>query len=430
MQSLRSALMMLSLTLLLLANGCGGGDDSAIRFRYWGDLAENKIIEQAIKDFSAANPGIKVKLERKSPDATYANILMTEFAAEKAPDVIFIGDLNCDTLIRAGRFMELDSFLEKDPELKKTDYYPLMIQRLSHDGKLYVLPRDIAPVNCVYYNKKLFDEAKLPYPKDNWTWKDLRAMAIKMTHRDAKGIGTQFGYGEDNTNLDPYIYSSGGTMVDNVNEPKRITMDSEKALRGLKFRMELYHTLKVMPITADTSIGGLGGGQSLFMTGKLAMFFTGIWKTPSFREIKDFDWDIAPFPAGPDGNRQCYVAGGGYGINVNTKHRDAAWALVRHMAGEPGQRLLASTGLAQPALMRLANSPVFLDGKKPLNKKMLLKSANLGYTSPAVAWWTEYLEGTFRPKTDPIWVSGYKGDAVAEYKKAVAEGNKRFLKVE
>jgi ABC-type glycerol-3-phosphate transport system substrate-binding protein len=51
-----------ALTLLLALTGCrNAADPGAIRFRFWGDVEEVKIIEGLIRDFEAAHPGIKVK---------------------------------------------------------------------------------------------------------------------------------------------------------------------------------------------------------------------------------------------------------------------------------------------------------------------------------------------------------------------------------
>jgi multiple sugar transport system substrate-binding protein len=46
-------------------------------------------------------------------------------------------------------------------------------------------------INMVYFNKKMFDDAKIPYPDANWTWDDFRAVAKKLT----KGTGANKIYG-------------------------------------------------------------------------------------------------------------------------------------------------------------------------------------------------------------------------------------------
>lgn len=216
---------MLSLGLATVAGllglaACGKkADPNAIRFRYWGDLQEIQIIESLAKDFEAENPGIKVRAERKNADATYADVLIQEFAANTAPDVMFVSTDNVELLLESGKLADLNPFLDKDPDLKANDYYDLMISRFTKEGKLMVLPRDIAPVAVIYYNKALFDKAKIPYPKDDWTWDDLRATAKKLTLRDEKGVAKQLGFADDWNIADAWILSGGGLMVDDYYKP-------------------------------------------------------------------------------------------------------------------------------------------------------------------------------------------------------------------
>ena len=53
-------------------------------------------------------------------------------------------------------------------------------------GKQYGLPKDMDTVG-VWYNKTLFDAAKVKYPADDWTWADFQEAAAKLTDPD-KGV--------------------------------------------------------------------------------------------------------------------------------------------------------------------------------------------------------------------------------------------------
>ncbi len=100
----------------VLAAGCKhGADPNTIRFRYWGDTEEVKIIEGLLKDFQAANPGVTVKPERKNADSTYADVLLQEFAAGTAPDVIFVSTDNVDLLSGSDKLADLNPILAKGP---------------------------------------------------------------------------------------------------------------------------------------------------------------------------------------------------------------------------------------------------------------------------------------------------------------------------
>jgi multiple sugar transport system substrate-binding protein len=394
--------------------GCHkAADPNTVRFRFWGDLEEVKIIDGLIHDFETANPGIHVKAERKPDPATYADNLMTEFASGSAPDVIFVDTDRFDVLAEGGKFADLDAFLSKDPALKAADYYPAMIRRFTQGGALRVLPRDIAPIACVYYNKSLFDAAKLPYPKDGWTWDDLRKDALALTQRDAEGHATQLGFADDWNLTDAWVLAGGGGTVDDYAHPTRFTFAEGGALDGLLFRWRLLQVDHVMPSSSENKTLG-GGGMASFINGDLALFHSGIWKTPTFRRITAFQWDVAPFPRKAGVAKPRYWSGGsGYAMRQGAANPEACWKLIRFMAGPDGQRRMAATGLAQPALMAMAESPAFLDGQDPKNKKMLLACAQAAQPGPSWTKWSEFARTVYGPATDAIWIKDYQGDPKA-----------------
>ena len=289
------------------------------------------------------------------------------------------------------------------------------------------IPRDIAPVSCLYYNKKLFDEAGLRYPKNNWTWKDLVRNAKRLTKRDSTGRVIQFGLVEDWNLFDLYVLNNGGSYADNIQYPRRCALDSRNAIYAIKFRRDLIYKYKVSPSPAQLSMMGGVGTSELFVSGKAAMFVSGIWKTPMFRQIKDFDWDIALFPKGPMAKRPGYPGGGsGYGIIKTTKHPEEAWKLVTYLAGEKGQIQLAQTGLAQPAIKRLAKSKYFLDNKKPKNKKILLTACKYIVYTPFSDKWPEMFYSYILPQWDQIWLNKNKEPIEKIIKKTVKEANKKY----
>ena len=423
------ALVALAVASALMAAGCGRKvDPNSIRFRYWGDAQEVGIIEGMTKEFEAANPGVKVVPERKNADDTYADVLLQEFAANSAPDVMFASTDNIERLEPSGKLADLNTFLAKESDLKATDYYDVMINRFTKQGKLLVLPRDIAPVVVVFYNKDLFDKGKVPYPKDGWDWDDLRDKAKKLTVRPKLGPAEQYGYGDDWNIIDTWVLAGGGRFVDDYYNPTRFTFGEPASVEAIRTRWKTFHEDMSSPFVADNQALN-GGNTALFLNGKLAMFHSGIWKTPLFREIKNFKWDMVLFPLKKGAKDAVYVTGGsGYAMRSDTANPDLAWKFIKFLAGPEGQKRLASTGLAQPALKAMAKGPEFLDGKDPKNKKMLLYAAEHGLSSPAWEPWREFWRAIWMQGADPMWLKGYKGDIEADLKAMQAKANEKFFK--
>jgi len=67
---------------------------------------------------------------------------------------------------------------------------------LSHNGKVYGLPRDISTM-VIYYNEDLFKAAGIPTPKElndqgKWNWDTLLESAKKLTDTSKQQYGVSF----------------------------------------------------------------------------------------------------------------------------------------------------------------------------------------------------------------------------------------------
>jgi multiple sugar transport system substrate-binding protein len=410
----------------VVTSGCKGKQGPVtLRCIGWGGIEEAQIIQQAVDEFRKIHPNVQVRLER-APFGEYITKVLTQFSAGIAPDVMAINAEQMVSFASRDIFVDLKPYVDKDASIKLFDFYPEAIEHYTVNGVLTALPRDIAPVAVIYYNKKKFDEAGLAYPKDDWTEEQFLQTAQKLTKRAAKGRTAQFGYVEDwGVAWDLWVYMHGGSWVDDVQKPTLCTLDSPAAIEGVQFRADLIHKYHVAPSPANiTAMGGMGNSD-LFMNGTTAMFFSGIWKTPTFRQIKDFEWDVVETPLGPKGLRAFPMSAAGYGILKTSKNPELAYELVKYLSGETGQKLMAATGLTQPALKTLAESPVFLDGQPPKSKGFLVDAVKDGHFQPFDPNLNEW-KAMVDSALDRVW----NGDETAEsaLKKVTALINEKFYK--
>jgi multiple sugar transport system substrate-binding protein len=421
------AAVMIPVFTLLAGGGCAKKNNGVVlRCIGWGGTEEAVILQKAVDEFKKAHPGVEVELER-APYAEYVTKVLTQFSAGLAPDVMAVNAEQMIAFASRGVFADLKPFIDKDPAIKLADFYPQAIDHYTLDGVLTALPRDIAPIAVIYYNKKKFDEAGLPYPKDDWTMDDLLATAQKLTRKDATGKTTQFGFvGADNSPAwDAWVYAWGGSLVDNEKKPTRCTVDSPQAIAGVQYLSDMASKYHVMPSLADLTSMGSMGNSDLFMNGTVAMFYSGIWLVPQFKQIKNFDWDVVEFPKGSNGLRSFPMSAAGYGIVKGTKNADLAYELVKYLAGETGEKFMAATGLTQPALKALAQSTVFLDGQTPQSKGFLVDAVQYGHFQPLdpnVAEWMARIDA----ELDRVWAG--EETAAQALKKAASEVNEKFYK--
>ena len=422
------ALFVIIGSLTFLAAGCGGKtsceiSDKAkpveIKVAFWGGPDEIRIVEGVINEWQKAHPCTIVRLEH-TPYRGYTDKLLTRIAGRSSPDIIctevdlFVTFQSKDVLL------DLTPYVKKDPELNIKEFYPEIINRFTVGGKLYAIPRDTAPYACVYYNKKLFDEALVPYPKDDWDVFDMLEKAKKLTKLDAAGRTTQYGF--YTWAWQNFVYAFGGSLVDNTNHPTRCTLDSKDSLAGLNFYSDLINKYKVHP-TSTAMMNLAMGVQGMFMTGRLAMFASGIWETPGLRKIDNFEWDIALFPKGPDGRRAFGTGGSGYCILKDSKHPDEAFEVIKALSGRKGEAMLADAGLAQPAIKDIVLSEHWaLNDNPPANKRVLDEAMKYVIYEPFSPRWREAKELYVNPELDLVF-NGKKTaeDAVKSFNGKVSD---------
>jgi ABC-type glycerol-3-phosphate transport system substrate-binding protein len=421
MKSFKSIVLLL-LFITFIFNPCQAGNK--IRIMHWGGQQEIAVISNILKELKKEK-GIDAEQDRAPSGNPYMEKVLTQIAGGSPPDVLFVEVNNFKEFALRGVLEDLTPYIENDKTINIKDYYPEIIDRFTTDGHLYVIPRDIAPICVVYYNKKIFDEAGVQYPTDDWDWNQFLEIAKKLVKKDAKGNVIQFGYLDEWPIWEVWAYTNGGRLVDDVKNPKKCVMDSKETIEGIQFRADLIHKYKVMPLPAQIVYSGTFDSSGMFMSGKVGMFYSGIWKTPFFREIKNFDWDVVTFPKGPKGKRNFPTGGSGYAIVKQSKNKKEAWEIVKRLSGVQGQKDLASIGLLQPAIKELAESPVFLDGV-PKHKDIVLKAVPDIIFYPFYEQWDEINVSYIAPAMDKVWNN--KESADKAMKKLVPEINKIFFK--
>lgn len=327
-----------------------------IRFSTWGSLDEKKVNEDIIAAFEEDNPGCKVELEF-IPEQYVAKI-DTMFVGGNAPDVIYGHPHYFANWASKGLLMDLDERFKEDEDFFYNDevFSTEVYDGFKWNGK------HIATINghdtyLLFYNKDMFDAAEVDYPTDDWTWNDLVEAGKKLTVLE--GDNKQYGITLSNNPQDlfPYIYSHGGSIFDDMNNPTKVTFDNPDTVAGLQFMQDLMYKHKIAPTTQDNQ--ALGGS---FDTGRVAMDITGMWAVVSRKNITDFNWDVANLPIREGYPRKTGVLYAGYAISKNTKNPELAWEFAKYFQSDKGQELLSSLGLITVINKQIASSDAVLGG--------------------------------------------------------------------
>ncbi len=337
---------------------------------HWGDDDEDKIVAALVSDFEKENPDIRVKRVNPGQAAAVNTKLQTMFASGDPPDVMQLGYEKVadwgskDLLLDLEPLLAADSAAKVPNALNLADFFEPVINCFRYDGKrvgrgaLVGIAKDFTTAGF-YYNKDLFRKAGVEFPKDDWTWDDFIAAARKIARLDGC-YGAEFVTWEAMVRL--YIWTEG---VDFANEDFSEFRLKDPQLIGTLARLRSWFHDPAEVRTFFSAKTQLETGEDLFLSGRVGMSGPlGRWKVPTFRLIKDFDWDFAPLPRGKTQANGIFTSA--WAIAKDSPHHDASWRLVRYLCGKRGQELSCGPGLAIPTMRTVAESELFIDpAQKP-----------------------------------------------------------------
>ena len=374
MKSLRK--IAASMFLLILACMCSA--EMTLRLSVWDGDKSLETIRSVCRQFESENPGVRVRIENYDYVLYHQKMIIT-YAAGVAPDVVMMDTTHYQFLAMRGALLPLNRFFASSPGFDISEWYKPIVDSYTFHNNLYILPRDIAPIGLIYYNKKMFKDAGLPMPDKSWTWdfkerpelkeKDFLWVCKHFVKQDKDGKYIQWGYapGWPQMQADMYALQLGAPIYDNYAEPTKVLADAPNRVQAFQFAADFANKLHLAPSNAEASGALMMTTQQMFVQKKIAMYQNGIWEVPNMRKMLQpgtpewFDWDIclAPGYAGADGKpvKKFTTGGSGYAIMSTTKNPDLAWKLTKYLSGPPGMIAMAKAGIAQPAIRKLALTP-------------------------------------------------------------------------
>lgn len=402
---MRKTILFIIIITAVLSSACmpktGGGIATSaapvqITYMEWGDPAELDVWKAIVADFEAANPNIKVNVEVSDWDS-YWTKLKTLLAAKTPPDVFAMdAPLYLDYQARDS-LLNLQPYIDKNPGMLD-GLFPNTLKAYQTPNGYFGLPRDFQTI-VVFYNKDMFDAAKVAYPSSGWSYDDLRATAKALT-KDTNGDGKidQFGYVIDPWDMEPgwseIIWAYGGEIISE--DHTKTLLGEPKARQAWQFLYDMMHVDKSIPDpNTTTQYGG-----DLFLSGNAAMMAMGHWAIPSYAGAA-FKWDVVSMPKGPAGQATS-VNSAGFVVGKDSKNPEAAFAFIKFVLSQAGQTRLAEMGFACTVLKSVAESPAFLKQSTAINHQMFIDSLAFAHMKPVFKGYDEWASVVGDGMT-PVW---------------------------
>ncbi|NEW04962.1 sugar ABC transporter substrate-binding protein [Paenibacillus sp. SYP-B3998] len=365
-------------TLSLVASGCGGsegntskptaaasdkpttspsqtkdstnGSKLTLRFATWDTGDALKIEQDIAKKFEESHPNTKIQVEAYGDG--FDQKLAAAIGANDAPDIMYMWDFPTYD----ANLEPLDDLMNNDVDLKRDDFYPGLFNYVKVDGKSYGLPAGFT-TRIMYYNKKLFDQAGVPYPKEGWTWNELKESAKKLTDTSKKQYGIGIRASNDPYDLQGMIWSNGGSFISPDGKTIEGFMNGKETAEAAQLLGDLLKQ------KSGVVVGGKNqqSGDDIFKAGKIAMWESGIWPLDDFKKT-GVDFGTVVMPSFEGKPLKGVVAESAISISKNSKYKKEAWEFVKFYASDVAIKMRTADLPVRKSVadqMKLSQDPLF-----------------------------------------------------------------------
>lgn len=384
--------LVLLLCSLMLA-GCTVGNRSkedeeenekiVLKVFVWTDEAENiQILSNA---YMERHHNIEIHVN-SIPISEYRQRMLALKNGNEQADCIFTPSL-AEAAVWENRNMlkNIESYLYG---LEYEDYYGQWYQSGEERCASYMMPYRKSRW-AVYYNKEIFDQKGVSYPKEDWTWEEYEEIAYQLSGwSNGKRVYGSLGFGIDN------IWWRVPARTAGANNPF-LKDDLDKFKQSVQWIYYLTYDLGAQaPYTKQVGSGPEYDADAQFLEGNTAMYFSGDWSVPVLNEaIKkqglQIEYDIAPIPHWE--GEESYTISDAALVSMleMTKYPNEVFDYMQFVAGEEGARILAEHDLI-PAWNAKDIYDIYIQsGEMPSHREYFFKEGRRSMVPASV----KYLEG-------------------------------------
>ncbi len=366
-----------TVTLALVLGACTGTDDPepaasptpsptadaapiTMRFGVWGTEAEVEAYESMITTFNATSDSSRVVVE---PYADREALAAAVAAGKEAPDVFLVSRGDLADVVDEKRNVPVDELLDERGVEFGDNYSRSALEAFSTDAHLQCMPYGVSPM-VMYYNTRLVDFEKMEQrglrvpggEQLRWTF-DQFTDAVTFASRKRRGSKGVY-VPQTLEGLAPFVYSGGGSLFDDEDEPTSLRLAGEESRAALERTLEV---LRDPTLTLSTEQLRERSAVEWFKAGKLGVLAGHRDLVPELREVEGLPFDVISMPV----LDSAATVGDVTGVCISSDARsvrEAADFLV-HAVSTDAVRQVAQAGYLAPANQTVALNDAFLQAE-------------------------------------------------------------------
>ncbi|MEU3298696.1 extracellular solute-binding protein [Streptomyces sp. NPDC006678] len=332
---------------------CGGGsqssdpDDGPQKLTVWimKDSVTDDFLARFTQDFEKQHKDMDLDIQIQEWDGIGERVTAA-LAGNDAPDVIEVGNTQVAQYAASGGVKDLSG---KVGELQGADWLPGLAEPGKIDGKQYGIPW-YAANRVVIYNKDLFAKAGITAPpktRDEWL-----ATTAKLNRGATQGIYLP---GQNWYTLAGFVWEDGGELAEESGGTWRGALDSPEALSGMDF----YRQLQALGKGPKDSDEAKPPQAEVFAKGDVAQVISVPGGAKIVEEANPALKGKLGFFSIPgrtaDRPSATFTGGSDLIVPEASAHHDAAYEVVKALAGEKWQSDMARTMSYVPNRTSLAH---------------------------------------------------------------------------
>lgn len=328
--------MIMNLFLVILLVGCSQetmksySRESNITLNV-GYINEDQFKQRFDSILGAEFPNMRFHVVSMKPLLDPA-ISPSQFLQDNQVDLLFIPPGRMQEFISEGLLTDVEPLLERD-QFDLDQLVPGIVEltRSYGHGKIYGLPLNFNG-KAIVYNKDLFDEFQVEYPRDQMTWEDILKLANRFSmtessHTDLKGITI------NSANLFDLVQRVGNTEGLQIYNSKQ----QQVSINGQRWAAVWDNVLAANTMNSlDLNID-LNTYLIPFQSGERAMAIISYEEYKKLeQENPSFRWSSVTMPVNPDEpNRSSSLnVPGIFAIPNSSNHEEAGWELLKFLNSE------------------------------------------------------------------------------------------------
>ncbi|MCX5749769.1 MAG: sugar ABC transporter substrate-binding protein [Candidatus Saganbacteria bacterium] len=350
-------------------------------------------IEAILAPFEEANPDIDIRVTSVDWGSAWTKIT-TAATSGDTPDIVQLGSTWVGSISAMGALLDLQ---DKVSEIGgSTSFIPAAWKSTGLEGTKSVTAVPwFVDARALFFRTDVLRQLKLS-KDDLKTWASFENSLTKIKNAEPEIEGVRVyplgipGKNDWNVihNIAPWIWAAGGDFLSK--DRKSAAINSSAAVDGVLYYVSL---VKKGLIPIDALELNTAQVSSNFNNGSYGMYFDGPYEVKtltlppeqggSYGSIASRNFGVSSYPAGPNG-KFTFVGGSDLSIFKNSKHKEEAWKVIKHLVTTKMQVNYAKATGFLPATKAAFSDPYF--ASDPF-RAVFKEAVQYGRTYPCVAAW-------------------------------------------